>query len=151
MKKTELLRSKIPMRRGKGLRRSYFRRKVSAQQQRQVVLRHTAYDVVDARSGLRCELAVDVYETRCSARATSHHHRRRRGAGGSSDAETETPANILAVCLVHHDAIHHRPKLSRSLGLLVDYGNSPAATPVTLWAGPVLLGADGSMTRIDGQ
>lgn len=150
MKRTPLLRRVAMVRTGR-LRRTAISQKPSAPQQRQQSFRRTAYAVVDRRAGGQCEVAVDAQMTRCLNAATDHHHRRARGAGGSTDPETETPANLIASCRTHHQAIHAKPALSRTLGLIVAQSGSPAATPATLFCGSVLLTNDGKYREVCGD
>ena len=67
--------------------------------------------LVHARSGFRCEAALDG----CTVGVTSTpHHRKRRTQGGPN-----TLANLLDVCPPCHTHIHAHPDFSYARGLLI--------------------------------
>lgn len=73
------------------------------------------------------------------------HHRVPLGRGGSRDPLAHSPANLLSVCAVCHDRIHHvSPAQARLLGQLVRRGVDPALVPMfTVLRGLVFVTADG--------
>lgn len=67
------------------------------------------------------------------------HHRRPRASGGSSAADTNTPANLVLVCVdCHRWAESHRER-ARADGWLVRQGSDPAAVPVLVYGGRAVL------------
>lgn len=124
------------------------RRSVGAK--RQDRLRVVAYRIVDQRSGSWCEAwtgsRISIMGNtpgRCPYPAFQHHHRRPRRSGGSTDPTTETAANLVHLCVDHHDDFERNRNFAYALGLLVPAGHDPATTPIRLWIGWVLLTADG--------
>lgn len=132
---------------------------------RQDRLRAAAQAIVRVRSGGRCEAttvhadtfdwaAVDFLRERyrCLMPGVDYQHRRARGMGGSLDETTETAADLIHTCRVHHDAVEHVNRaMGRKLGWVIFHGvnDDPATIPCLLWCGWVLLGSDGSMTPVE--
>jgi len=104
------------------------------------LLYRAAGDVVDARSGGRCEICRNAH-------ATEHQHRIRRGTGGSSrNPAIHRVSSLLHLCQpCHHDADHHPDRFD--LGWSVRRGNDPAAQPVLLGGEFWLLADDGTRTQ----
>lgn len=73
---------------------------------------------VAERSGGLCELG-------CGRRAVHTHHRKLRSQGGRHE-----PANLLHLCLTHHDEAHANPERAYALGWLVRASFDPADVPV---------------------
>jgi hypothetical protein len=139
MKRTELKRSSwLP--RGGGLARTAMKATRSKGARRQDVLRRSAYVLVDLRSYGFCEMEM------CLNLLEQHHHRRPRRAGGSTDPTTETAANLLGLCGCCHADIESNRERAYEHGWLVRAGHDPAATPVLLHAGWVLLNDEGTYT-----
>lgn len=97
--------------------------------------------MVYLRAGMRCERC-GVY-----AEGGSVHHRRPRGMGGNKSAATSSPSNALLLCgsgtTGCHGWVESNRSEARDLGLLLRQHQDPAAVPVTLLVGRVLLGAAG--------
>jgi len=80
------------------------------------------------------------------------HHRRNRGMGGSTDAETNSVRNGLALCwacngLAEHHA--HYAQEARERGIKLRHGD-PLTTPVRYADGVLwLLRMDGTRQRVD--
>lgn len=110
-------------------------------------LRRSAYDIVDERSGGRCEMRRGA--GRCPNKATEHQHRRPRRSGGSTDLATETAANIYGICRPCHANVESHRNFSYANGWLLHAALDPASEPVWLWSGWVLLGEDGSVTNVE--
>lgn len=73
----------------------------------------------------------------------SRHHRLPRGAGGTSDAETNSLANLLLLCgdgvAGCHGFVESNRVWARARGLLVPRGQDPAGWPVTFPSGRQVL------------
>jgi 5-methylcytosine-specific restriction protein A len=79
---------------------------------------------------------------------TQLHHRRPRAAGGTRRPETNSPANLILLCLPCHALVESRREWARERGLLVGQSQTPADVPV-LWHGVrVLLCDDGRITPL---
>lgn len=89
--------------------------------------------VLLARARYACE--------RCSVpvrEATAHrHHRVRRRDGG------DRAANLLILCAVCHDRVHHNPEQSRQAGWIVASTEDPALVPVRIRGMLWMLDDDG--------
>lgn len=119
-------------------------RKSSVAGRRMASLRRSAYQIVDERSGGRCEMY--WVDGRCRNEAEQHHHRRPRKSGGSTDPVTETAANLLHLCGNHHRLVEAYRATSYRNGWLVYAGHDPATTPVLLHVGWVTLNDEGTYT-----
>ncbi|MGY1773534.1 hypothetical protein [Blastococcus sp. SYSU D00813] len=86
-----------------------------------------AREAVAARSGGRCEAAIDGV---CLGPAGNVHHRRRRGVGDDPHAVH----NLLHLCgsgtTGCHGAAHRQPALAMHFGWIVSAYADPAAQPV---------------------
>lgn len=91
--------------------------------------------LVEARSGGRCEFAA------CPSGGVHDHHRRPRRMGGSKAADTNTAANLLKLCLPHHEWVESNRAAATEMGLLLPSTADPSAVPVYTRhsAQPVLL------------
>lgn len=131
---------------------------------RQDRLRAAAQVIVRRRSGGRCEAttiapdALDFADAdlreqfRCLMPGVDYQHRRARGMGGSLDETTETAADLIHTCRVHHDAVEHVNRaMGRKLGWVIFHGvnDDPATIPCLLWCGWVLLDTDGSYRQVE--
>lgn len=99
--------------------------------------------VVVARAEGHCE--------RCGVwGATDAHHRRPKGLGGSKRADRHNVENLLLLCRDCHSWAHGKPTESRPVGYLVprSSGADPAAVPVHLFHGLMLLMADGTYAEV---
>lgn len=96
--------------------------------------------IIIDRAGGVCE--------RCAAGPIEQlHHRRARGAGGSKRADTNTPANALAVCSPCHAWIESNRIKALEMGWLVRQGLDPEQVPVMYRGmGLVNLHANGQIT-----
>lgn len=103
--------------------------------------------IVDARAGECCEL--------CGVHAEggSRHHRRMKGMGGDQRPDTHLPSNLLLLCgsgtTGCHNKVHANPAWSMDHGLLVRQSASPAAVPVQLLIGRVLLDDQGNYNHME--
>lgn len=99
-----------------------------------------ARQLVHGRAGMRCE--------RCDKNLTwgggQIHHRRPRGMGGSRASDTNTPANLLLLCLLCHKWVEENRTAALADGLLVRSATNPEAVPVRLLHGWFGLDIDGS-------
>lgn len=72
------------------------------------------------------------------------HHRRPRRMGGSQLEDTNSPANLLVLCLSCHELVESERSAAYEGGWLVRQNADPAAVPVLIGAARwVLLAADG--------
>jgi hypothetical protein len=95
-------------------------------------------DVVIGRDGGACVACAHPFE--------EIHHRYRRGMGGSSDAEINSPANLICLCGFHHrTAESQRTEAATVFGYCV--ASLPAAflTPIRSWQGWQLLTGTGTV------
>lgn len=91
-------------------------------------------DLVLERAQYSCELClVGLGPTRGIGWAL--HHRRPRRIGGSRRADTNSPANLLALCAPCHEVIEVQRAVAYEGGWLLHAGDDPAVHPV-------LIGAD---------
>lgn len=94
-------------------------------------------DVVIGRDSGLCVVCGDRFE--------EIHHRYRRGMGGSSDPESNSPANLLCLCRIHHrEAESRRADVSAPLGLCVPNLGAAFLTPVRSFQWWELLTAGGT-------
>lgn len=147
MKRSPLPPRRSPLRSVAPLRRTGLARVVplSAAPQHRARQRDTGparavRDLVRERAGDRCELC-------WSTDGLQVHHRRPRASGGTSDPATNSPANLLLLCVWCHADIEARRALALANGHLIHQGHDPAAVPVLLLAhGRVRLCDDGSIS-----
>jgi 5-methylcytosine-specific restriction protein A len=76
------------------------------------------------------------------------HHRRPRAMGGSRRPDTNSPPNLLTVCLDHHAWIESHRMESLAAGLLLRQSDDPAQVPVDTWRGRIYLTPDGSFHAV---
>ena len=101
-------------------------------------------DTILARAKDGCELCFFSHPQQL-------HHRRPRGAGGSKAADTNTPANALAICAACHLMVESHRELALEYGWLVRQGHDPASVPVLRHGSDwVLLNNDGTTTIAEG-
>jgi len=87
-------------------------------------------ELLYARAAGRCEAC----GVRLEHSGMDPHHRKLRSQGG-----LDTPDNLLAVCRRSHAAIHANPAMAYAQGRLLRSWQDPAATPVRLWDGRLVL------------
>ncbi|WP_432678037.1 hypothetical protein ACRAJ3_25160 [Rhodococcus pyridinivorans] len=87
-------------------------------------------DLVSARSAGVCEA---IFIDECTGRAEQMHHRRARGMGGSRKQDTNSPANLLHICLPCHNAIESFRSLARAQGFLVSQHCAEPVSHVAVW------------------
>lgn len=100
-------------------------------------------DLIYERAQYACELCGGPVGER---RGVDHHlhHRRPRRAGGSRAADTNSPANLLLLCLPCHEVVETMRSEAYDGGWLLHDRQDPAAAPVLIGAERwVLLTADG--------
>ncbi len=98
------------------MRRSGIKRKRPAPKDEEL------FAALRQRSEGHCEARINVA---CVGMANHVHHRKRKAVGGK-----DTVANCLMVCTMCHAQIHHYPKMSYQLGLLVHSWADPAEVKV---------------------
>jgi hypothetical protein len=109
-------------------------------------------ELVMLRCGARCE--------RCGqflfGVSSSIHHRRRRGMGGVSGARADvsnSPANALVLCGSATTGCHGwaeaNPTRAHDEGIVLRQDENPAAMPVELYVGRVLLTDDGMYEHVE--
>lgn len=94
-------------------------------------------ELVYARARFACEVCGDdrgPFEV---------HHRRPRGAGGTRRVDTNSPSNLLLLCLYDHGVTESYRALARADGRLVSQYHDPAETPVRLRGRWLYLTPDG--------
>lgn len=96
-----------------------------------------------------CDRANNLCERCCLRPVQQLHHRRPRGAGGSRRADTNTPANGVAICEPCHRHVESHRAEALEHGWLVRQGHSPENTPL-LYQGArwVLLTLDGGLNDV---
>lgn len=94
-------------------------------------------ELVEDRSGGCCEFEA------CGRVAVHTHHRRPRRAGGTRRPETNLPANLLRLCLSHHEWVESNRAAALEMGLLLHDRENPAVVPVRALYGLVLLNNEG--------
>lgn len=131
-----------PVRRTPLLARKVLQKKAAGKSSRIVGLAPGVTDAVlerDQHSCSRC--GDDLHGVR--GVGWSVHHRRPRRMGGDRRPETSLPANLLAVCgsgsTGCHGWIENHRTAAHALGLLLAADEVPAAVPVALWYGVVVL------------
>ncbi len=133
------LTSKSPLKRTTALNASPASRSAAhARQPRNQARRYTGPSKAVLRLlAVRSEGLCEFWQ--CLNDAVHTHHRRPRRMGGSSDPATNTAANLVRLCLEHHDWAESRRAEALGLGLLLHASASPSLTPVYLRHGLVLL------------
>lgn len=106
----------------------------------------TTRQLVHARARMQCELC----GRSVAWEPKEIQHRRARGMGGSSQADTNSPTNLLLLCRPCHQHVEAHPDEARDTGYRVDQGTDPADVPVALHDGTtVLLLDDGTYLPIE--
>jgi len=101
-------------------------------------------EVVLARSGSVCEVCGNAW-------AEQLHHRRPRASGGSRRVDTNSPANILALCAQCHTQVESKRSWAIVHGRLLQQHQDPAVTPVLLRHGWLLLHDNGTTIGVEGD
>lgn len=97
-------------------------------------------NLIVARSRGACEVCF-------FGRVEQIHHRRPRGAGGSRRADTNQPANGLAVCSDCHRIAERDREIALANGWLVLQGHDPALVPLLRFGSDwVLMDNEGGIT-----
>lgn len=136
MKRSELRRT-TPMRRSGPPNRKPMRRRKASRGSTAPEFGQAFWQVqreaLYARAGGRCELGG------CSLdeHGMEAHHRRRRSQGHDHGLH-----NLAALCPTHHRWVHAHPAAARAKGFLVRRTQDPAAMPVQLHGGRVVLLAE---------
>jgi len=99
-------------------------------------------ELIAGRSNGVCEFA------NCGATAVHTHHRRPRRAGGTRRPETNGAANLVRLCLHHHDWIESHRTLGLEMGMLLHDRQEPAATAVRTNRGLVRLDNEGGYEAV---
>lgn len=100
-------------------------------------------ELVLERSGDRCEFE------RCGLAAVHTHHRRPRRSGGTRRPETNQAANLVRLCLHHHDWVESNRTAALDMGMLLHDLQEPADTEVRTNRGLVRLDNKGGWTAVD--
>jgi hypothetical protein len=85
----------------------------------------------------------------------SLQHRRARGMGSSRRPDTNSPANLIALCGSAttpggcHQWVESHPDEARAEGMRIGQRENPLEVPVKLWYGWVSLDALGNATRLE--
>lgn len=94
-------------------------------------------ELVEDRAGGACEFEA------CGRPAVHTHHRRPRRAGGTRRPETNQPANLVRLCLRHHDWVESNRTAALDMGMLLHDREVPTVVPVRAIYGWVLLDDEG--------
>jgi hypothetical protein len=94
-------------------------------------------ELVMERSADTCE-----FES-CGMQAVHTHHRRPRRSGGTRRPETNQAANLVRLCLQHHDWIESHRTRGLEMGMLLHDREEPDQTPVRTRHGHVRLDNEG--------
>lgn len=94
-------------------------------------------ELVMERSGDVCEFPT------CGAQAVHTHHRRPRRLGGTRRPETNQAANLVRLCLHHHDWVESNRLTALNMGMLLHDGDDPAGTSIVCSHGLVHLDNEG--------
>ena len=85
--------------------------------------------LVRVRANLRCEACIRYL----GEDDVPPHHRRPRQMGGSKRADTNSPANLLLLCLPCHAWVESNRTEAYDLGLLIHQSANPTEVPVLLF------------------
>lgn len=99
-------------------------------------------ELVMERSAGSCEFP------QCGMQAVHTHHRRPRRAGGTRRPETNQAANLIRLCLHHHDWVESHRALALDMGMLLHDRQEPADTPVRTCRGLVRLDNEGGYEAV---
>lgn len=97
--------------------------------------------IVFKRAGDHCEFVG------CRSLPQHTHHRRPRRLGGTTDPIVNLPANLLRLCVQHHEWIESNRSEATKLGLLLAGSADPSVVPVVLDGGVFLLDNFGAKTQ----
>jgi len=99
-------------------------------------------ELIAGRSNGVCEFA------NCGATAVHTHHRRPRRAGGTRRPETNQAANLVRLCLHHHDWVESNRLTALNMGMLLHDGDDPAETSIVCSHGLVCLDNEGGYEAV---
>jgi 5-methylcytosine-specific restriction protein A len=78
------------------------------------------------------------------------HHRRARAMGGTVRSDTNSPANLVLLCLSCHARVESQRDWARDRGLLLRQSQTPAEVPLVWHGCRVLLGDGGWVFPLPG-